>query len=432
MLGDIGRRFLFLLGSIIVYRIGASITLPFVNMKLAGGASLFGEDSLLRLFTRFAGGSIENASIFALGVSPYIGASIACQVLFSVFPYFVELKKEEGQAIVSRYTRYLSILISIIQSMSVVHTLYMAQTLTPTSKFITTDSRILFYICGCVSLVAASFFLIWLGEQITEYGLGNGVSVIITCDILSRLPKEIYAIYQSAVSGTITRSAALTFFLILILMIFFIIFIEQGQRQITLQYPQRQHGNKIYMANQTFLPLKINMSGVTPPIFAFNIMFFFNLIKQQIILRTGIDFSMLTLPFILSNFDRFLLIILIIAMSYLYTFAVVFNTEEIAQSLQKPMAIIPGIRPGVDTSKYLDYVMQRLTLVGSFYIIFISFLPEIISKYLLGGIQTRFIGTSLLIVVVVILEIIAKIQTQILSDRYKSLLKNTKENIKII
>lgn len=429
MFGDLGRRLLFLLGGIALYRLGSCITLPYVNTQLAGGLTLFGEDSLLRLFTRFAGGSIDSASIFALGVSPYIGASIACQVMFSVFPYFVALKKEEGYAIIKKYTRYLSLIIAIIQSFSVVNTLYIAQTFNPSARFITTDSPMLFYICGCISLIASSFFLVWLGEQITEHGIGNGISVIISCDILSRLPKEIYYLYQSARSGMIPVSSAYIFFFLLLAIILLIVFVEQGQRQITLQYPRRQHGNKLYMANQTFLPLKINMAGVTAPIFAFNIMFFFNLLKQQVLSRIGIDLSNLKLPFILANLDRLILIGLIVAMSYLYTFSVVFNTQEIADNLQKPMAIIPGIRPGLDTEKYLNYVMQRLTLIGSIYIVFVSFLPELVSRYLLAGMPTKFIGTSLLIVVVVILEVVGKVQTQIISERYKSLLKKT---VKII
>ncbi len=414
-LAEVKQRLLFVLLALIVYRIGTFIPVPGVNPDAM--ANFFGDNSgtILGVFNMFSGGALERFSIFALGIMPYISASIIVQLMTKVVPYFEQLSKEgeSGKRKITQYTRYGTVALALFQSLGIA-TAFGGQgiALYPGTSFIVTT---------VVTLVTGTLFLMWLGEQITERGIGNGISLIIFAGIVAGLPSAIGGTLELARNGEISPAVVILLIVLAIAVTAFVVFVERGQRRITINYANRQQGRKMLKGQSSFLPLKLNMAGVIPPIFASSIILFpATLGKWASGDGTGA----------LSQFVNMLqpgqpLYVLfyalaIIFFTFFYT-ALVFNSRETADNLKKSGAFIPGIRPGKQTAKYIDGVMTRLTAVGAIYITLVCLLPEFL---ILGwNVPFYFGGTSLLIIVIVIMDFLAQLQSHTMSHQYEGLMK---------
>lgn len=420
---ELAKRILFVLGAIIVFRIGSYVPVPGID---SAGLTAFIEgqkNSILGLFNMFGGGALSRASVFALGIMPYISASIIMQILTFVHPHLQQLKKEgeNGRRKISQYTRYGTVVLAFIQSFGIAMGLQssMAQyVLTPGPAFILTT---------VVSLITGTMFLMWLGEQITERGIGNGISLIIFAGIVAGLPSAVGETLNQAKDGTISILIVLMIAVIALAVIGFVVFMERAQRRIVINYARRQQGRKMLQGQTTHLPLKINMAGVIPPIFASSIILFPNTIATWLGQAEGFGWLQ-DISFYMSPGQPLYVLFYavgIIFFCFFYT-ALVFNPRETAENLKRSGAFIPGIRPGEQTSRYIDKVMTRLTLAGSLYITAVCLMPEFLILTMKVGFY--FGGTSLLIVVVVIMDFMAQIQTLMMSHQYDSILK--KANLK--
>ncbi|WP_158379405.1 preprotein translocase subunit SecY [Candidatus Williamhamiltonella defendens] len=424
-LGELKRRLLFVVGALIVFRIGSFIPIPGIDSAVLSKLLEQQKGTIIEMFNMFSGGALSRASILALGIMPYISASIIIQLLTVINPILAEMKKEGelGRRKISQYTRYATLLLAIIQSIGIATGLPNM----PGMKSLVLSPGFSFYFTAVVSLVTGTIFLMWLGEQITERGIGNGISIIIFAGIVAGLP--------SAVSHTIeqAREGDLHFLLLLIVIVlvfsvtFFVVFIERGQRRIVVNYAQRQQGRRIYAAQSTHLPLKVNMAGVIPAIFASSIILFPATLASWFGNGTGWSFLTAISMYLQPGQPLYVLLYAsaIIFFCFFYT-ALVFNPRETADNLKKSGAFIAGVRPGEQTSKYIDKVMSRLTLIGSIYIAFICLIPEFMRDAM--KVPFYFGGTSLLIVVVVIIDFMAQLQTLMMSSQYESALK--KANLK--
>lgn len=414
---ELKRRIIFVIGALIIFRIGSFIPIPGVDLIVLSKVLQQQQGTIIEMFNMFSGGSLSRASIFSLGIMPYISASIIVQLLTAVHPAFIEMKKEGdiGRRMINQYTRYGTLLLGILQSVGVVISL-------PNISGLVINPGLSFYGVAIVSLVCGTIFLMWLGDQITNKGIGNGISVIIFSGIVAGLP--------SAIGHTIeqVRQDELHFFvLVLILCLifgitYFVVFIERGQRRILVHYAKRQQGRRIYAAQSTHLPFKVNMAGVIPAIFASSVILFPGTIMSWF--GSGISWHWF------SSFSLYLqpgqpLYILIYASAimffcFFYT-SLVFNARETADNLKRSGAFVPGIRPGEQTAKYISKIMNRLTLIGGIYVTFICLVPEFMRIFM--KVPFYFGGTSLLIVVVVIMDFIIQIQTLMMSSQYESVLK---------
>jgi preprotein translocase subunit SecY len=414
-LEELKKRILFLLGALVVYRFGAHIPVPGLDPN--GLSKIFaGNQNIFSLFDHFSGGALSRVTIFALGVMPYISASIIIQLLSSLIPFFEKLKKDgqSGKKKLTQYTRYLTLFLCTFQAIGM-------------SKFIASSGAALnpnfsFFFVSTITLVTGTMFLMWLGEQITEKGIGNGISMIIFSNIVTGFPSSIGSMLESVRQGDIQIIGLLTLFIMLISIIIFVVFVERGQRKITVNYAKRQQGRNIYAAQKSHLPLKINMAGVIPPIFAMSVILFPVTIAQSFGNSHNIEF-LINLGYMLSPGQPlyiFLFGISIIFFCFFYT-SLVFNPKETADNLKKSGAFITGIRPGKQTALYIDKITTKLTVIGAMYITLVSLLPEILVG--LWEVPFYFGGTSLLIIVVVIIDLIAQIQSYIMSHQYESLLK---------
>jgi preprotein translocase subunit SecY len=414
-LEELKKRILFLLGALVVYRFGAHIPVPGLDPN--GLSKIFaGNQNIFSLFDHFSGGALSRVTIFALGVMPYISASIIIQLLSSLIPFFEKLKKDgqSGKKKLTQYTRYLTLFLCTFQAIGM-------------SKFIASSGAALnpnfsFFFVSTITLVTGTMFLMWLGEQITEKGIGNGISMIIFSNIVTGFPSSIGSMLESVRQGDIQIIGLLTLFIMLISIIIFVVFVERGQRKITVNYAKRQQGRNIYAAQKSHLPLKINMAGVIPPIFAMSVILFPVTIAQSFGNSHNIEF-LINLGYMLSPGQPlyiFLFGISIIFFCFFYT-SLVFNPKETADNLKKSGAFITGIRPGKQTALYIDKITTKLTVIGAMYITLVSLLPEILVG--LWQVPFYFGGTSLLIIVVVIIDLIAQIQSYIMSHQYESLLK---------
>lgn len=420
-LQELKQRLLFVLLALIVYRIGAHIPIPGLDPVKLANFFHNEKNGILGLFNMFSGGALSRLTIFALGVMPYISASIIMQLLVSVLPSLDELKKEgeSGRRKINEYTRYGTVILSLFQALGVAKWLI--------SQQIALSSGFSFYIITVTSLVTGTMVIMWLGEQITERGVGNGISLIIFSGIVSGLPAAIARFLEQLRQGEIQFFALILVTLLVVLVTGFVVFMERAQRKITVNYPQRMQGRKIYAAQSSHLPLKINMSGVIPPIFASSIIllpttlatFFSGSHSMQWLQDIGFALQPGQPLYVL------LFAAAIIFFSFFYT-AIVFNPRETADNLKKSGAFIPGIRPGEQSAKYIDGVMTRLTLVGAGYLVLVALLPEFM--VLTWHVPFYFGGTSLLIIVVVIMDFIAQIQAHLMSRQYESLMK--KSNLK--
>ena len=419
--GELKNRILFLLGALIVFRIGAHIPVPGIDPIQLAKLFKSSQAGLLDMVNMFSGGALSRFTIFALGIMPYISASIILQLSSEVFPYLIQLKKEgdSGRKKITQYTRYATVVLATVQSFGIAAMLYKQPGLVLLSQ-------LQFFITAMVCLVAGTMFLMWLGEQITERGIGNGASMIITTGIISGIPGSIGKTLSLASNGSMSIFSAIIVFLLVIAITYVVVFVERAQRKIPVNYAKRQVGNKIMQGQSTHLPLKINLAGVIPPIFASSIILFPAtvigwLAHGKLSFLSGIGDSLHPGQPVYVLFYA----TAIIFFCFFYT-ALVFNPKDTADNLKKSGAFIPGIRPGENTAKYIEKVILRLTLSGAIYITLICLLPEIL--ILKWHVPFYFGGTSLLIVVVVIMDLMTQVQSQIMSVQYQSLLK--KANLK--
>ncbi len=415
--GDLTKRLVFLLGALIVFRIGAHIPVPGINPQQL--QQLFNNNSggILGLFNMFSGGALSRFTVFALGIMPYISASIIMQLLTYVVPSMEALKKEgeAGRRKITQYTRYFTLFLAIFQSLGISVALSATQGLVM-------DPGLGFKLTAVVSLTAGTMFLMWLGEQITERGLGNGISIIIFAGIASGLPTALGGLLELVRTGAMSILVSIFVLAIVIAVTYFVVFVERGQRKILVNYARRQVGNKVYGGQSSHLPLKLNMSGVIPPIFASSII----LLPATIVswFGSGHGMSWLKDAAALLSPGQPVYVALyagaIIFFCFFYT-ALVFNSRETADNLKKSGAFIPGIRPGEQTARHIDKILMRLTLAGALYITLVCLLPEfLVLKY---NVPFNFGGTSLLIIVVVTMDFMAQVQAYAMSHQYDTLLK---------
>ena len=421
--GDLRRRLIFLLLALIVYRIGTHIPVPGINPDQLTQLFNGQQGGILSLFNMFSGGALSRFSIFALGIMPYISASIIMQLMSYVVPSMEALKKEgeAGRRKITQYTRYGTLGLAIFQSMGIALAL-------ESSAGLVNDPGIVFRVTAMVSLTAGTMFLMWLGEQITERGLGNGISIIIFAGIAAGLPSAIGGLLELVRTGAMSIIIALLIVVLVGLVTYFVVFVERGQRKILVNYARRQVGNKVYGGQSLLLPLKLNMAGVIPPIFASSII----LLPSTVVSWFSAGESMNWLKDISAALSPgqpiyvMLYAIAIIFFCFFYT-ALVFNSRETADNLKKSGGFIPGIRPGDQTARFIDKILLRLTFAGAIYITFVCLLPEfLILKY---NVPFYFGGTSLLIIVVVTMDFMAQVQNYLMSQQYESLLK--KANFKM-
>ncbi len=422
-LSELWSRLLFVAIAIIVYRIGAHIPVPGINPDRL--AALFDQNqgTILSLFNMFSGGALERMSILALGIMPYISASIIMQLMTVVSPHLEQLKKEgeSGRRKISQYTRYGTVVLATLQSFG------MAAGLAQQGVSFSTGAS--FYFVAIVTLVSGAIFLMWLGEQVTERGIGNGISILIFAGIVAGLPSAIGQSFESARQGDLNILALLAIAILAIATVAFVVFMERGQRRITINYAKRQQGRQVYAAQSSHLPLKVNMAGVIPPIFASSILLFPASIGQWFGQGDGMWANWVQNAALALGPGQPLYIVLfsiaIVFFCFFYT-AIMFNPREVADNLKKSGAFIPGIRPGEQSARYIDTVLGRLTLFGAAYITAVSLMPQFL--VVAWNVPFYFGGTSLLIVVVVVMDFMAQLQSHLMSHQYESLMK--KSNLK--
>ena len=415
--GDLRRRLVFLLLALVVYRIGAHIPVPGINPDQLAQLFQGQQGGILSLFNMFSGGALSRFTVFALGIMPYISASIIMQLMTYVVPTFEQMKKEgeAGRRKITQYTRYGALGLAMFQSFSIAVAL-------ESSAGLVIAPGLGFRITAMVSLTAGSMFLMWLGEQITERGLGNGISILIFAGIAAGLPSAVGGLLELVRTGAMNVLVAIFIVLVVALVTYFVVFVERGQRKILVNYARRQVGNKVYGGQSSHLPLKLNMAGVIPPIFASSII----LLPATLVGWLSTGDSMRWIKDIAGALTPgqpiyvMLYAAAIVFFCFFYT-ALVFNSRETADNLKKSGAFIPGIRPGDQTARYIDKILVRLTLAGAVYITFVCLLPEfLILKY---NVPFYFGGPSLLIIVVVTMDFMAQVQNYMMSQQYESLLK---------
>ena len=419
--GDLSRRLAFLLLALVIYRVGAHIPVPGIDPSQLQQLFNGQQGGILSLFNMFSGGALSRFTVFALGIMPYISASIIMQLLTYVLPAFEQLKKEgeAGRRKITQYTRFGTLGLALFQSLGIAMALEASAGLVISPGFG-------FRMTAVVSLTAGTMFLMWLGEQITERGLGNGISILIFAGIAAGLPSSIGGLLELVRTGAMGPLVSIFIIAVVMLVTYFVVFVERGQRKILVNYARRQVGNKVYGGQSSHLPLKLNMAGVIPPIFASSII----LLPATVInwFSSGESDN----PVVLFMKDMagaltpgqpiyvMFYAAAIIFFCFFYT-ALVFNSRETADNLKKSGAFIPGIRPGAHTAKFIDKILVRLTLAGAVYITFVCLLPEfLILKY---NVPFYFGGTSLLIIVVVTMDFMSQVQNYMMSQQYESLLK---------
>ncbi|WP_367396793.1 preprotein translocase subunit SecY [Solimonas sp. K1W22B-7] len=421
-IGEVRSRLLFLLGAIIVFRIGSYIPVPGIDPGQL--AALFNQSkgTILDMFNMFSGGSLERLSIFALGVMPYISASIIVQLMAAVVPQLKELKKEgeSGRRTITKYTRYGTLGLALFQSFGA------ALALQKSGVAVNVGFGFLF--TATVSLVTGTMFLMWLGEQITERGIGNGISMLIFAGIVAGFPRAMASTAQLVTEGSLNGFVVLVVLVAVVLVTWAVVFVERAQRRIPVHHARRQQGRKVFAAQTQHLPLKLNMSGVIPPIFASSLILFpaslvqfFGDGAQGGIMQQVANALSPGQPLYTVLYGM-----LIVFFCFFYT-ALVFDSRETAENLKKSGAFIPGVRPGVMTAKYIDTVLTRLTVAGSAYILAVCLAPEVLRSFF-PGIPFHFGGTSLLITVVVVMDFMAQLQAHLMSHQYEGLMK--KANLK--
>lgn len=420
-LSELWARLRFLFLAIIVYRIGAHIPVPGINPDRLAALFRQNEGTILSLFNMFSGGALERMSIFALGIMPYISASIIMQLMTAISPQLEQLKKEgeSGRRKISQYTRYGTVVLALVQAIGMSVGLG--------SQGVAFSNDFGFYFVAVTTFVAGAMFMMWLGEQITERGVGNGISMLIFAGIVAGLPRAIGQSFESARQGDINIFALIGVGLLAVAIIAFVVFIERGQRRIAVHYAKRQQGRKVFAAQTSHLPLKVNMAGVIPAIFASDILLFPASLGSWFGQSEGLGWLQDVAQAIAPGQPLNILLFTagIVFFCFFYT-ALMFNPKDVAENLKKSGAFIPGIRPGEQSARYIDGVLTRLTMFGALYMTAVCLLPQ----FLVVAAHVPFYlgGTSLLIVVVVVMDFMAQVQSHLVSHQYESLMK--KANLK--
>jgi preprotein translocase subunit SecY len=422
---ELKKRIWFTLGALLVYRLGTYIPLPGIDPN--AWDKIFNQQAggLLGVFNMFAGGGIHRMAIFALTIMPYISASIIIQLMTTVSPTLEQLKKEgeSGRKMINQYTRYLTVVLSALQAYGIAIGLEGAGT-----GSVVADPGFFFRISTVITLTGGTMFLMWLGEQITQRGIGNGTSLIIMSGIVAQLPTAIASTLELGRQGALSTGLILIVLIMVVVVIAFIVFMERAQRRLLIQYPKRQVGNRMFEGQSSHLPLKLNTSGVIPPIFASSLL----LLPTTLASFTGgqgggTASSWLTAITTQLAHGRPLFLILYVALIVFFAFfytAIVFNPTETADNLKKHGGFIPGIRPGERTAEYIDYVLSRITVVGAGYLAIVCLFPEMLISY--AAVPFYFGGTSLLIVVSVTMDTVAQVQGYLLAHQYEGLIKRSK------
>ena len=416
---DLKKRIWFTLLALLVYRLGTHIPLPGINLDAYAQTFKGQAEGILGMFNMFSGGAVERMAIFALGIMPYISASIIVQLLTAVVPSLEALKKEgeQGRKIINQYTRYGTVVLATAQAYGIAIGLQAGNNLV-------TDPGWFFILSTVVTLVGGTMFLMWLGEQITSRGIGNGISLIIFAGIVAGLPAAVGNMLELSRVGSISAFIAIAILVVVIAVFALIVFVERAQRRLLIQYPKRQVGNRMFQGDTSHLPLKLNTSGVIPAIFASSLL---------LLPATLAGFTSSELPSwataIISSLGHgqalYMIVygLLIAFFAFFYT-AIVFNPKETADNLKRHGGFIPGIRPGERTAEYIDYVLTRITVVGAVYLVFVCILPEILVAR--TGVSLALGGTSLLIIVSVTLDTVSQIQGHLIAQQYEGLIKKSK------
>ncbi len=417
---DLKKRLWFTLAALLVYRLGTHIPLPGLNPEAYAQAFRGQSGGILGLFNMFSGGAVERMAIFALGIMPYISASIIVQLMTSVVPSLENLKKEgeQGRKIINQYTRYGTVLLGTLQAYGIAVGLESGQGLV-------IDPGWFFRIATVVTLLGGTMFLMWLGEQITSRGLGNGISLIIFAGIAAGLPSALANTLELGRTGALNTGLILLVVLVAIGVIALIVFVERAQRRLLIQYPKRQVGNRMFQGDTSHLPLKLNTSGVIPAIFASSLLLLPATAAGFASNNQLPEWATMVISALGHGQPVFMLLygLLIAFFAFFYT-AIVFNPKETADNLKKHGGFIPGIRPGERTAEYIDYVLTRITVIGAVYLVFVCTLPELLIAR--TGIPLALGGTSLLIVVSVTLDTVAQIQGHLIAQQYEGLIKKSK------
>jgi preprotein translocase subunit SecY len=418
---ELKKRIWFTLGALIVYRLGTYIPLPGIDPEALRQSFQNAQGGVLGLFNMFSGGAVERMAIFALNIMPYISASIILQLLTSVVPSLEALKKEgeSGRKVINQYTRYLTVVLALFQAWGI------AVGLSSSGGSIVQEGGLFFIISTVITLTGGTLFLMWLGEQITSRGIGNGSSLIIFAGIVAHLPSAIAGTLELGRQGAISTPLILAVLVMALAVVYFIVFMERAQRRLLINYPKRQVGNRMYEGQTSFLPLKLNTSGVIPPIFASSLLLLPATVASFSATQGGTGI-LGTLTAYLGHGRpayMFMYAALIIFFAFFYT-AIVFNPQETADNLKKHGGFIPGIRPGERTADFIDHVLTRITVIGAAYLTLICLIPEILVSY--ASLPFYFGGTSLLIVVSVTMDTVAQIHGHLLAHQYEGLVKKAK------
>ncbi len=420
---ELKKRIWFTLAALVIYRLGTFIPIPGVDPVAFAQAFQSSQSGILGMFNMFAGGAVERMAIFALNIMPYISASIIMQLMSSINPTLEQLKKEgeQGRKQINQYTRYLTVVLAAFQAYGIAIGLEGTRA---SSGAVVIEAGWFFRLTTVITLVGGTMFLMWLGEQITARGVGNGISLIIFAGIVATLPSAIASLFELARTGSLSTIMLLVLLALMLLVVVVIVFMERAQRRIPIQYPKRQVGNRMFQGDSSHLPLKLNSSGVIPPIFASSLLLL-PITAAQFMSGTGPEW-LNTLVALLGQGQPLHLAIyvsLIIFFAFFYT-AVVFNPQETADNLRKYGGFILGYRPGQKTAEYIDYVLTRITVVGAIYLAAVCVLPEILISR--AGVPFYFGGTSLLIVVSVTMDTVAQVQSHLLAHQYEGLIKKAK------
>lgn len=420
---ELKKRILFVLGALLVYRLGTYIPIPGIDPAAWGAFFDQRGGGILDMFNMFAGGALQRMTIFTLGILPYISAAIIMQLATAMFPSLEQLKKEgeSGRVKINQYTRYLTVLLATVQAYGVARGMEGA---TSSAGAIVPDPGLFFQLSTVITLVGGTVFLMWLGEQITARGIGNGISLIIFAGIVAELPRAFVGTLELGRQGQFNFLELLMLFVLIFATIAFIVFMERAQRRVVVQYPKRQVGNKMTGGESNHIPLKLNTSGVIPPIFASSLL----LLPLTVVGLAGLEgegFMSEVARYLQHGQPLYMLLygLLIAFFAFFYT-AIVFNPADNAENLRKYGGFVPGIRPGKNTADYLDYVLTRITAVGAAYLVLICLLPEfLIAQY---NMPFYFGGTSLLIVVTVTMDTVAHIHSHLVAHQYEGLIKKAK------
>lgn len=423
-LGSLKNKILFVLGAIIVYRLGTHIPVPSIDPVALAAMFEQQKGTILDMFNMFSGGALERLSIFALGIMPYISAAIIMQLLTVVSPTLEQLKKdgEAGRRKITQYTRQGTVLLATFQGLGVAIAL---ESQNINGMPVVIDPGFLFKLTAVVTLVSGTIFLMWLGEQITERGIGNGISIIIFAGIVAGLPSALGGTFEQVNTGALHATTVFILLALVAAVIAFVVFVERGQRRIPVHYAQRMRGRKLYGGQESHLPLKLNMAGVIPPIFASSIILFPATLGGWFGTAEGMGWLSDIATTLSPGQPLYILLyaMAIIFFCFFYT-AIVFNPNETAENLRKSGAYLPGIRPGAQTARHIDSILGRLTLAGAIYITAVCLLPEFLILY--WNVPFYFGGTSLLIIVIVVMDFMTSVQAQMMSSQYEGMMKKSK------